>query len=73
MIPLRFVELNSGVNSSSAVLGESISFSEPRLEAPYDSLELNSESCLNNEYVDRVISFLTDVEEKLSFELRRCK
>ncbi len=71
MVPLRFVEVGSFVGQQQ-VLGDSITYSEPRLEAPYDTIELNSD-CLANDYVDKVVAFLKDDLEVTNFESRRCK
>ncbi len=86
LVPLRFVEVGN-YGGQATVLGDSISFSEPKLEAPYDQIDSVS-SCLTNEYVDKVILFLND-EKKISsitaaekanidvqidsFESRRCR
>lgn len=57
MLPLRFVEVGNEV-SRPVILGESI--------------ELGS-NCLDDDYVDQVISFLSVESEIASFESRRCK
>lgn len=71
MVPLRFVEVGNLVGQS-AVLGDSIEAPLPKLEAPYDVLELNND-CLTNEYVDKVVSLLNDDSQIASFESRRCR
>lgn len=77
MIPLRFVEVGQllGNSGPSQVLGESVEFSQPQLEAPYNELE-SSNDCLTDEYVDRAISFLDakkNVVDIDNFESRRCR
>lgn len=77
MIPLRFVEVSNNANNP-MVLGDSITFSEPRIEAPFDVIDNNTD-CLNNDYVDQVVFYLwkekkADFEKQIiSFENRRCK
>ncbi len=76
MIPLRFVEVAD--SNQSLVLGDSITYSEPRIEAPFDVLD-NNYDCLSNDYVDKAVFYLwkekkLDFEKQIvNFELRRCK
>ncbi|MFA7300700.1 MAG: hypothetical protein WC069_00090 [Candidatus Shapirobacteria bacterium] len=73
MVPLRFVEVgNLSVASQSSVLGDSIEAPVPRIEAPYDIVDMNSD-CLSNEYVDGVIVYLTKTSDIESFNSRRCR
>ncbi len=72
IVPLRFVEVGNFVGGQQQVLGDSITYSEPKLEAPYDVIESRSD-CLENDYVDKVVTFLKDDLEIANFESRRCK
>ncbi|OIP87091.1 hypothetical protein CO009_00115 [Candidatus Shapirobacteria bacterium CG_4_8_14_3_um_filter_35_11] len=57
MVPLRFIEVKNEV-SKPIVLGESVELRD---------------NCLDNSYVDIVISLLNDDGEIASFESRRCR
>jgi len=86
MIPLRFVEFGNSY-SQSAVLGESVTVAEPKIEAPYDVVDDASKNCIASDYVDKAIVFLknelkvsgvsktrlNDIEaEIVGFEKARC-
>ena len=57
MVPLRFVEFGN-TYSDSAVLGESIEVSIPKIEAPFDVIDDPSSSCIPNDYADKAVDFL---------------
>lgn len=71
LVPLRFYEVGSQVNSNdgSAVLGEKISLpeselietSQPVLESPYEQIEKEGLGCLSREEADEHIGVLVEV------------
>ena len=62
MVPLRFVEVGNVV-SAPVVLGDSTEVVVTKVE----------KDCLDNAFVDKVISYLTDESEIAKFESRRCR